>query len=135
VNTLNTAFLISSIAFAVNSYAQDATDNSNAARQTPTIEDQLAQLQQDQQGLAGHVDALNSYRGFVVSSQENVDVISRTKNVTNVFYDKTGVIDNGPDYDRLTQDSNVRIDRSKLNFVQQNNPETTRSVAGWSKDL
>jgi hypothetical protein len=76
VNTLNTAFLISSIAFAVNSYAQDATDNSNAARQTPTIEDQLAQLQQDQQGLAGRVDALNSYRGFVVSSQENVDVIS-----------------------------------------------------------
>ena len=315
MNTLNTAFLISSIAFAVNSYAQDATDNSNAARKTPTIEDQLAQLQQDQQGLAGRVDALNkrlaslqqqiktledqtdtsgsssngskgqpdeapnndsadttagasaasydvfydrlqsdgqwfndsiygsvwqptiassdhnwrpytdghwvytdrgwtwisnenfgwatyhygrwarlsdkgwvwvpgstwapawvswresddyvgwaplppeaqsrqdvkiegwadnyynigpasyvflkstdlanpSYRGFVVSSQENVDVISRTKNVTNVFYDKTGVIDNGPDYDRLTQDSNVKIDRYKLNFVQQNNPGT-----------
>jgi hypothetical protein len=48
----------------------------------------------------------------------------RTKNVTNVYYDKTGVIDNGPDYDRLTQDSNVRIDRYKLNFVQQINPET-----------
>jgi hypothetical protein len=316
VNRLNTAFLISSIAFAVNSYAQDATDNSNSARQTLTIEDRLAQLQQDQQGLAGRVDALSkrfaslqqeiktledqtgglsgsssngpksqpdeapnddsanatsgasvasydvfydrlqsdgqwfndstygsvwqptiassdtnwrpytdghwvysdrgwtwisnenfgwatyhygrwarlsdkgwvwvpgstwapawvswresddyvgwaplppeaqsrqnvkiegwtdnyynigpasyvflkttdlanrSYRSFIVSSQENVDVISRTKNVTNIFYDKTGVIDNGPDYDRLTQDSNVKIDRYKLNFVQQNNPGT-----------
>ena len=68
--------------------------------------------------------ANRSYRGFIVSSQENVDVISRTKNVTNIFYDKNGVIDNGPDYDRLTQDSNVKIDRYKLNFVQQNNPGT-----------
>ena len=59
MKTLNTAFLISFIAFAVNTYSQNTTDNFNNGRQTPTIEDQVAQLQQDQQGLAGRVDDLS----------------------------------------------------------------------------
>ena len=315
VNTLNTAILISSIAFSVNTSAQNAADNSNNARQSPRIEDQLTQLQQDQQGLSGRVDALSkelaslqqeiktledqtgqlssnssnglkgqpnegsianensanstngatvdsydvfydrlqsdgqwfndptygliwqpaaassdqnwrpytdgrwvytdrgwtwisnenygwatyhygrwarlsdkgwvwvpgntwapawvswresddyvgwaplppeaqsqqnvriegwadnyynigpgsyvfvkttdlpnqSYRRFIASSQDNLDIISRTKNVTGVYFGKSGVIDSGPDYDRLVQTSNVKIDRYKLNFVQQNN--------------
>jgi hypothetical protein len=314
VKTFNTAFLISSIAFAFTTYAQNTTDNFNNGRQTPTIEDQVAQLQQDQQGLAGRVDALSkklaslqqeiktledqngglsgnssngpkgqtneasitnedstnatngtavdsydvfydrlqsdgqwfndptygliwqpsvassdqnwrpytdgrwvytdrgwtwisnenfgwatyhygrwarlndkgwvwvpgntwapawvswresddyvgwaplppeaqsqqnvriegwadnyynigpgsyvfvkttdlpnqSYRRFIASSQDNFDIISRTKNVTGIYFGKTGVIDSGPDYDRLVQTSNIKIDRYKLNFVQQN---------------
>jgi hypothetical protein len=68
--------------------------------------------------------ANQSYRGFIVSSQDDLNVISRTKNVTNIYYGQGGVVNNGPDYDRLVQDANVRIDRYKLNYVQQNNPET-----------
>jgi hypothetical protein len=68
--------------------------------------------------------ANQSYRGFIVSSQDDLNIISRTKNVTNIYYGQAGVVDNGPDYDQLVQNSNVRIDRYKLNYVQQNNPET-----------
>jgi uncharacterized protein DUF6600 len=68
--------------------------------------------------------ANQSYRGFIVSSQDDLNIISRTNNVTNIYYGQAGMVDNGPDYDRLVQDSNVRIDRYKLNYVQQNNPET-----------
>jgi hypothetical protein len=68
--------------------------------------------------------ANQSYRNFIVSSQDDLNVISRTKNVTNIYYGQAGVVDNGPDYDRLVRDSNVRIDRYRLNYVQQNNAET-----------
>jgi hypothetical protein len=64
-----------------------------------------------------------SYHGLIVSSQDDLEIISRTKNVTNIYYGKTGVIDNGPDYDRLVRDANVKIDRYRLNYDQQNNPE------------
>ncbi|HYY28738.1 MAG TPA: DUF6600 domain-containing protein [Chthoniobacterales bacterium] len=66
--------------------------------------------------------ANRSYRSSIIPSQDNVDVISRTRNVTNIYYDNSGITDNGPDYDRLVQNSNVKIDRYRLNFVQQNNP-------------
>jgi hypothetical protein len=329
VKTLNTAFVISSIAFAVNTYAQNTTDNLNNGRQTPTIEDQVAQLHQDQQGLAGRVDALSkklaslqqeiktledqtggssgdssngpkdqtneapitnedsakatngaavdsydvfydrlqsdgqwfndptygliwqpsvsssdqnwrpytdgrwvytdrgwtwisnenfgwatyhygrwarlndkgwvwvpgntwapawvswresddyvgwaplppeaqsqqnvriegwadnyynigpgsyvfvkttdlpnqSYRRFIASSQDNFDIISRTKNVTGIYFGKTGVINSGPDYDQLVQTSNVKIDRYKLNFVQQKDPGAQFGTAARGDQL
>jgi polyhydroxyalkanoate synthesis regulator phasin len=61
MNSLHTVLLTTSIAFAINTYAQNATDNPNNSnsRQVPTIEDRLAQLEQDQQGLTGRVDALS----------------------------------------------------------------------------
>lgn len=64
-----------------------------------------------------------SYRRFIASSHDDLDIISGTKNVTNIYYGKIGVIENGPDYDRLVRDANVKIDRYQLNYVQQNNPE------------
>jgi TolA-binding protein len=63
MNTFSSALLVSSIAFAINTYAQNAMDNPSSsnnsnASQAPTIEDRLAQLEQDQQGLTERVDAL-----------------------------------------------------------------------------
>jgi hypothetical protein len=64
-----------------------------------------------------------SYRGFIASPRDDVDLISRTQNVTNIHYGNSGVIDNGPNYERLVQRSNVKIERYRLNYVQQNDPQ------------
>jgi hypothetical protein len=66
--------------------------------------------------------ANKSYRDLVVSPRDNLDIISRTQNVTNISYGNGGVIDNGPDYNQLVQRSNVKIDRYRLNYIQQSNP-------------
>jgi hypothetical protein len=76
-----------------------------------------------------------SYRGFIASSHDDLDIISRTRNVTNIYYGKTGVIDNGPDYDRLVRDANVKVDRYRLNYVQQNNPEAQFSATTHGNQL
>jgi hypothetical protein len=76
-----------------------------------------------------------SYHGLIVSSQDDLEIISRTKNVTNIYYGKTGVIDNGPDYDRLVRDANVKIDRYRLNYDQQNNPEAQFSATTHGNQL
>ena len=55
MNSFTIALLVGSIAIAINAQGQTAADN---ARQAPTIEDRLAQLEQDQQGLTERVDAL-----------------------------------------------------------------------------
>lgn len=82
------------------------------------------------------IDLANqSYRGFIASPQDDLDIISRTRNVTNIYYAKTGVIDNGPDYDRLVRDPNVKIDRYRLNYVQQNNPEAQFSATTHGNQL
>jgi hypothetical protein len=67
--------------------------------------------------------ANRSYRDFIASPHDDLELVSRTKNVTNIFYGEAGVIDHGPDYDRLVRNSNVKIDRYRLNFIQQSNPE------------
>jgi hypothetical protein len=67
--------------------------------------------------------ANRSYRDFIASPHDDLELISRTKNVTNIYYGEAGVIENGPDYDRLVQDSNVKIDRYRLNYIQENKPE------------
>jgi hypothetical protein len=69
-----------------------------------------------------------SYRDLIVSPRDNLDIISRTKNVTSIYYGNGGVIDNGPDYDQLVQRSNVKVDRYRLNFVQQSNPQAQFSA-------
>jgi hypothetical protein len=76
-----------------------------------------------------------SYHGLIVSSQDDLEIISRTKNVTNIYYGKTGVIDNGPDYDRLVRDANVKIDRYRLNYDQQNDPEAQFSATTHGNQL
>ena len=76
-----------------------------------------------------------SYRGFVASSHDDLDIISRTKNVTSIYNGKTGVIDNGPDYDRLVRDANVKVDRYRLNYVQQNSPEAQFSATTQGNQL
>jgi hypothetical protein len=76
-----------------------------------------------------------SYRRFIASSQDNFDIISRTKNVTGIYFGKTGVIDSGPDYDRLVQTSNVKIDRYRLNFVQQKDPGAQFGTAARGDQL
>jgi hypothetical protein len=43
--------------------------------------------------------------------------------VTDVYYGNSGVIDNGPNYELLVQRSNAKIDRYRLNYVQQNDPQ------------
>ena len=65
-----------------------------------------------------------NYRNFIASPGDNIDFISRTKNVTNIYDGRDGVIDSGPDYDQLIQRSKVKIDKYRLNFVQQNGPQT-----------
>jgi hypothetical protein len=76
-----------------------------------------------------------SYRGFIASSHDDLDIISRTKNVTSIYYGKTGVIDNGPDYDQLVRDANVKVDRYRLNYVQQNNPAAQFSATTQDNQL
>jgi len=76
-----------------------------------------------------------SYRDFIASSQDDLDIISRTKNVTNIYYGKTGVIESGPDYDRLVRDANVKVDRYRLNYVQQNNPGAQFSATTQGNQL
>ena len=79
--------------------------------------------------------ANQSYRSLVVSPQENLDIIDRTKNVTNISYGKAGVIANGPNYDQLVQRSNVRIDRYRLNYVQQDDPKAQFGVTARGSQL
>jgi uncharacterized protein DUF6600 len=64
-----------------------------------------------------------SYRGLVTSPHDTVDFISRTRNVTNIYYGNGSIIDNGPNYEQLVQQSNVKIDRYRLAYVQQNDPQ------------
>jgi hypothetical protein len=64
-----------------------------------------------------------SYRNVIASPRDPVDFISRTRNVTSIYYGNGGVIDNGPSYEQLVQRSNVKIDRYRLNYVQQNDPK------------
>jgi hypothetical protein len=79
--------------------------------------------------------ANKSYRDLMVSPRDNLDIISRTKNVTNMYYGDAGVIDNGPDYGQLSQRSNVKIDRYRLNFVQESNPQAQFSARARGDQL
>ena len=76
-----------------------------------------------------------SYRGFIASSHDDLDIISRTNNVTSIYYGKTGVIDNGPDYDRLVRNANVKVDQYRLNYVQQSSPEAQFSATTRGNQL
>jgi uncharacterized protein DUF6600 len=64
-----------------------------------------------------------NYRDFIASPRDNVDFISRTKNVTNIYDGRDGIIDGGPNYDQLVQRSKVKIDQYRLNYVQQNSAQ------------
>jgi hypothetical protein len=66
----------------------------------------------------------DNYRDFMASPRDSIDFISRTKNVTNIYTGRDGVIDGGPNYDQLIERSKVRIDKFRLDYVQQNSPQT-----------
>lgn len=53
-------------------------------------------------------------RGHIIEPRRNVTIINRTVNVTNITYNNTFVINNGPDIGRLNQYSNKPIQRLKL---------------------
>jgi cell division protein FtsB len=79
--------------------------------------------------------ANKSYRDLIISPDDNLDIISRTKNVTNIYYGSAGIVANGPDYSQLVQRSNVKIDRYRLNFVQQGNPQAQFSARARGDQL
>jgi hypothetical protein len=66
----------------------------------------------------------DNYRDFMASPRDSIDFISRTKNVTNIYDGRDGVFDGGPDYDQLIERSKVKIDKFRLNYVQQNSPQS-----------
>src|SRR5215469_307863 len=84
MNILCNAFLIGSIALAVNvsnSYAENVAENRNDSnRQALTIEDRLAQLEQDHQGLTGQVDTLNRK---VASLQQEIKTLEHQTGESN----------------------------------------------------
>lgn len=66
----------------------------------------------------------DNYRDFMASPGDSIDFISRTKNVTNIYAGRDGVFDGGPNYDQLIDRSKVKIDKFRLNYVQQNSPQS-----------
>jgi hypothetical protein len=64
----------------------------------------------------------------VVPTERNVTIVNETTNVTNITYNNTTVINQGPDYEQLRARSQRPIERYHLERQAQMNGETARPI-------
>src|SRR5262249_15219379 len=63
-----------------------------------------------------------SYREFVVPSQQNVTIINRTQNITNIVYNNNVIYNYGPQYERISQfvqRQGQQVPNYKINYTPQ----------------
>jgi len=65
-----------------------------------------------------------SLERMVVPVEQNVTIINRTTNVTNITYNNTTVVNQGPNYDELRSRTEQPIPRLKLDRRTNSNPAT-----------
>jgi DNA repair exonuclease SbcCD ATPase subunit len=63
-----------------------------------------------------------SYREAILPPQQNVTIINQTKNVTNITYNNNVINSFGPQYQQLAKVTNNRLERYRINYQQQIQP-------------
>jgi hypothetical protein len=66
-----------------------------------------------------------SYRGYYVPAQQNVTIINRTTNITNITYNNTVINNYGPQYQtvaQITQQQGHPLQTYKVNYAAQTQP-------------
>jgi hypothetical protein len=80
-----------------------------------------------------------SYRGFFAPAQQNLNLINRTTNVTNITYNNNAIYNNGPQYQRVSQlvqqREGLQIPNYKLNYAAQTHPNSTFKTAVQGNQL
>jgi hypothetical protein len=64
----------------------------------------------------------------IVPEQQNVTIVNQTTNVTNITYNKTMIVNQGPSYDELRAQSRVPIQRLKLQRERTLPAQNARAV-------
>ncbi|HEV3209514.1 MAG TPA: DUF6600 domain-containing protein [Chthoniobacterales bacterium] len=63
-----------------------------------------------------------TYRQAILPPQQSLTIINQTRNVTNITYNNNVVNNYGPQYQRLAQITNNRLERYQINYQQQAQP-------------
>ena len=73
-----------------------------------------------------------SYRQAALPPQQNVDVIERTRNITDIYYDNQTVNNYGPQYERVARRVNQPVAKYQIDYVTppQPNPSFQTVLSG-----
>ena len=80
-----------------------------------------------------------SYQQYFASPQQGLTLINRTRDVTNVTYNNSGIFNNGPQYQRVSQlvqqRAGQRVPNYRINYAAQMNPNSAFETAVQGNQL
>jgi hypothetical protein len=80
-----------------------------------------------------------SYREFCAPQQQNVILINRTTNITNITYNNNAIYNNGPQYQRVSQlvrqQAGQQVPNYKINYAAQTQRNATFKTAAQGNQL